>query len=566
MVQHRIWAMLALILLWVVYNYSSSSSRHGRPVSPRGAQSPPAAYATTLNRKIAELNLVQYKQEELNRAFRLALASGGDVAHSRGIQFDEHSTEFAALLSQVKGILGDLALAQPVVDCSWDPTLHTSFGAADQKYLVAADMHNNEAVLPHYIIQLVHLMTVMPQGSTFLSVYESGSTDSTGAWLEVLISLIASLRVPHRIVIGGSLTRAKNQDRIDFLAAARNRALEPLWLNTTAVAADGSQPHAPLGRQLHSWTFSWGSKPRPLWPASRVVFLNDVYFCARDVVRLLQHEGDMVCGMDFDRPRLQDAPRKVQRRLYADYMKRTFGIPRWLGMAIGLADITMQRWRREGGPADDAFQRTAPLSFYDIWVARDTDGNLFLKNAPYVTDPYSLTRVADGLPFPVKCCWNGLVVMNALPFVRQSLRVRMHREGECAASECSLVCNDMLRMGYSKFLVDPGVRQAYRHRDAVDLYDPAFVVGMKTTQWADVVRGAQIDWDLVPLRPYYKCCSLKPGANMIEFDKDCHWDNFLTPNYTAMPALTSSSGHKSSEPLAKASLPEAWWSAQETYV
>ena len=36
---------------------------------------------------------------------------------------------------------------------------------------------------------------------------------------------------------------------------------------------------------------------------------------------------------------------------------------------------------------------------------------------------------------------------------------RMHKEGECAASECSLVCNDFLRAGFSDFVVDPGVRQ-----------------------------------------------------------------------------------------------------------
>lgn len=50
---------------------------------------------------------------------------------------------------------------------------------------------------------------------------------------------------------------------------------------------------------------------KPLWQADRVIFLNDVYFCARDIVRLLQHDADMVCGMDFDRPRLQDAPEQV---------------------------------------------------------------------------------------------------------------------------------------------------------------------------------------------------------------------------------------------------------------
>lgn len=48
-----------------------------------------------------------------------------------------------------------------------------------------------------------------------------------------------------------------------------------------------------------------------MWPAERVVFLNDVHFCARDAIRLLQHEGDMVCGLDFDRPKLAEMPGEV---------------------------------------------------------------------------------------------------------------------------------------------------------------------------------------------------------------------------------------------------------------
>lgn len=36
---------------------------------------------------------------------------------------------------------------------------------------------------------------------------------------------------------------------------------------------------------------------------------------------------------------------------------------------------------------------------------------------------------------------------------------RGHAEGECAASECSLLCNDFLRLGFRRMLVDPGVRQ-----------------------------------------------------------------------------------------------------------
>lgn len=31
-----------------------------------------------------------------------------------------------------------------------------------------------------------------------------------------------------------------------------------------------------------------------------------------------------------------------------------------------------------------------------------------------------------------------------------------------------------------------------------------------------------------------RCCGLPPGHDMIEFDKDCKWDNFMTPNFTAL--------------------------------
>ena len=41
-----------------------------------------------------------------------------------------------------------------------------------------------------------------------------------------------------------------------------------------------------------------GSKPE--WPADRLLFINDVFFCAKDVWRLLQHSSaDIACGMDF---------------------------------------------------------------------------------------------------------------------------------------------------------------------------------------------------------------------------------------------------------------------------
>jgi hypothetical protein len=72
----------------------------------------------------------------------------------------------------------------------------------------------------------------------------------------------------------GGEARPKGRDRIEHLAHMRNLAAAP-----TIGGQDGSAPR---------------------WPAQRLVFINDVYFCARDVLRLLQHESaDLACAMDF---------------------------------------------------------------------------------------------------------------------------------------------------------------------------------------------------------------------------------------------------------------------------
>ncbi len=65
----------------------------------------------------------------------------------------------------------------------------------------------------------------------------------------------------------GGLTRAEGEDRIDFLAQVRNSALEPLWRG-----AGGNGSAAVSGEGFR---------------ADRIVFVNDVFFCARDVVSAL---------------------------------------------------------------------------------------------------------------------------------------------------------------------------------------------------------------------------------------------------------------------------------------
>lgn len=70
----------------------------------------------------------------------------------------------------------------------------------------------------------------------------------------------------------GGLTRGPGKDRIEFLAKVRNLALEPLWREagtngSAAVTGEGFR-------------------------ADRIIFINDVYFCARDVVRPSPHREE----------------------------------------------------------------------------------------------------------------------------------------------------------------------------------------------------------------------------------------------------------------------------------
>ena len=59
-----------------------------------------------------------------------------------------------------------------------------------------------------------------------VSVYESGSTDTTPAWLDLLRALLAALGVTQRVEAGGKLSRKRDDateravDRIEFLAKA----------------------------------------------------------------------------------------------------------------------------------------------------------------------------------------------------------------------------------------------------------------------------------------------------------------------------------------------------------
>lgn len=89
---------------------------------------------------------------------------------------------------------------------------------------------------------------------------------------------------------------------------------------------------------------------------------------------------------------------------------------------------------------------TSPPIFYDTWVARDMAGNTLQHLEPHFTRPQDIQKMAREEPVPVYCCWNGMTVLKAAPFVRGGLRFRLPFADQCQGSECSTLCDDLWAM------------------------------------------------------------------------------------------------------------------------
>jgi len=118
----------------------------------------------------------------------------------------------------------------------------------------------------------------------------------------------------------------------------------------------------------------------------------------------------------------------------------------------------------------------APV-FYDNWVARDINGTA-LENAPFEQvfhDPESSQRFQRHLPIQVQSCWNGVAVLDPAPLYSiPPVKFRMANiaQGECSASECSLIGNDYWNAGYGRIITVPRVKLAY-DRKVYDIIHPA---------------------------------------------------------------------------------------------
>lgn len=172
--------------------------------------------------------------------------------------------------------------------------------------------------------------------------------------------------------------------------------------------------------------------PKKYDPDTTIVFSNDVSMCMEDILELIHQKklqkADMMCGVDWN------------------------------------------IWE--------------PLTFYDSWVGRGIDGDLFLKIIKegdqmvdydagiFWSHEPSRERFDAWKPVQVFACWNGITVFTAKPFMEQKIKFRFvpnDDEKECYQAEPNLFAKDMWYHGYGRIGVVPTVNLAYSDGDAKNL-------------------------------------------------------------------------------------------------
>ena len=359
--------------------------------------------------------------------------------------------------------------------CRRDPSLEGGAGVPPPAAatLVVATFHNSQRRMMNTVLALLRLASTHPEGRLVVSVYEAGSQDLTAGWLDVLEAALAALGVPVFATTHGALVRWEGQEPEEHQALVRNSALEVLWergllLERNAVLGAGRA-------------------------VEKVVFLDEVFFCPEDVARIVGHGADLACGMGFaPNPSLREIEHHYlpeMRAFMAQRLARTWGLPAALGRALA-RNGPVFRWHfgsARPGSARSEFLRAIFPIFAGAASARDAAGQPLWARRPYVADPFARERLERGLPFPVHSCGSGLAAVDALVF-RHALKFRMHATGECYSNEWALFGDDLFRLGYTRKVMDPGVRVA-RELGA-----------------AEMAKGRKVE-EVLPLAPWWEAAT-----------------------------------------------------------
>ncbi|KAI8976322.1 cryptococcal mannosyltransferase 1-domain-containing protein [Trametes punicea] len=378
---------------YIPLNSRSSNEEDGVPLSPPSPTQHPQPFTYPLRARFPSLASIIFL---LQLVFYASLVIAGVYEYKHY----EHP--------------GDLRLRPALRAALADPHGPNPAGYAPrkEKIFIAAAFHQNEAVIPYWTRSIHDVIRYLGTDNVFVSIVENYSDDRSPELLRAFAHDLTALGVQHRVHVQDETVKKPEHlewnARIEFLAAIRNQALEPL---------------------LQTGGFD------------RVLFSNDIFIEPESVLELLDTrdgEYDFACGLDFGHFGAYDM------WVLRDRVGRlTAGIWPYFFDAAGY----------------DAIKREEPVPVFSCWngiVAFAADpvlpvhlrANRTLSNAP--------------LPHPPPPNHPWAHQLGPSPALTPPLRFRASVEGECYSSESFLLPYDFRRvMGLERVFANPRVVSGY---------------------------------------------------------------------------------------------------------
>jgi len=338
-----------------------------------------------------------------------------------------------------------------VVQSMVDELLRLTYALAER---VPTDLNNKN--IQHRPFKLVDAtddlngaVRVSPT-NVYISAYESGSKDDTAKYLEELDRRLTEYGVPHHIVVNGSMVQDSVGHRINSLARIRHAPLQPMY--DAALRYDDTD-----GKEG--------------WIVDRVLFINDVFWCAEDAIRLMD-EGDG--GSEEDMEADAEEERVIQNLPPTPPTTKD-----------GLSSRTSQLVRpshgsRRGYPdivcaMDYSGHLLGGIGYYDHWVFRDRGGeHMGQHQFPFFADAYDRAAFREARRMDVSTCWGGMAAIQGDLFYKHRLTLRARTES-CAASECAHIAIDTMSAKGSQAWIQHDTMTAVtyepHHRDPLLLED-----------------------------------------------------------------------------------------------
>ena len=283
---------------------------------------------------------------------------------------------------------------------------------------------------------------VLSPENVFVSLLESGSDvdEGTPHLLNSMSNRLQALGVSNVVSTGETRTSAvwkKHEvgSRINFLARLRNAAMIP--------ALDG----------------------HPKGYFDQVFFVNDVFICGGDILRLLAHNADMACGSDY-------------------------------------ADAGV---------------------LYDIWINSNW---VFTEYTPEMFEADKAAVPPNTAARNVFACWNGGMATNAALWyngVRFREGMKELGTGDCYQSESSLWPMDAHTLGYHNVVLDTTVQVAYSWSIYADAFHDSSPEN-KTIVVSPNVASLGVDLSDIS----YRCCEIEGSKRGVDF-RACHTRKLRSP-------------------------------------